>query len=260
MSFRSRTRATGIFYVPGFPKGVKWLLIANVAVFLVGFFPQLVQLDGPMRFLALIPVSVVKDFFIWQLATYMFLHAGFGHIIWNMLALWMFGADLEQAWGTRRFLQFYFFCGIGSGICVVIANYVAGTPTTWTIGASGAIFAILLAYAMMYPNRTILFGFLIPIQVKWFVLIIGVITLLNAVGGSTSGVSHFAHLGGLLFAYIYMKLPRRRGGFDLAGALSQRHRQWKIHPAKKKFQIYLKNHGSHHPPSTPQPSPPPPHP
>src|ERR1035438_8065156 len=85
MSFRSRTRSTGVFYVPGFPKGVKWLLISNVAVFLTGFFAQLVQLDGPLRYLALVPVSVVKDFYVWQLATYMFLHAGFGHIIWNML-------------------------------------------------------------------------------------------------------------------------------------------------------------------------------
>ena len=115
MSFRSRTRATGVFYVPGFPKGVKWLLISNVAVFLIGYFAQLVQLDGPLQFLELTPEFVIKYFFIWQLATYMFLHAGFGHIIWNMLALWMFGADLEQTWGTRRFLQFYFFCGIGSG-------------------------------------------------------------------------------------------------------------------------------------------------
>ena len=136
MSIRSRTRLTGVFYVPGFPKGVKWLLIANVAVFLVGFFAQLVQLDGPMRYLALIPVAVVKDFFVWQLGTYMFLHAGFGHIIWNMLALWMFGADLEKTWGTRRFLQFYFFCGIGAGVCVVLLNYILpwGNPAVATIG------------------------------------------------------------------------------------------------------------------------------
>src|SRR5215469_258425 len=124
MSFRSRTRSTGTFYVPGFPKGVKWLLISNVAVFLVGFFAGLVQMDGPMRFLALVPEFVVRYFLVWQLATYMFLHAGFGHILWNMLALWMFGADLERSWGTRRFVQFYFFCGIGAGLCVVVLNYL----------------------------------------------------------------------------------------------------------------------------------------
>ncbi len=244
MNYRTRSRSSGVsFYVPGFPPGVKWLLIANTAVF-VHFYFTFKELPAFWDLLGLRPSDVLTKLKVWQLATYMFMHGGFGHILWNMLALWMFGADLEQAWGTKRFLQFYFFCGVGSGICVIVANYIAGTPTTWTIGASGALFAILLAYAMMYPNRTILFGFLIPIQVKWFVLIIGVITLLNAVGGSTSSVSHFAHLGGLLFAYIYMKLPRRRGGFDLAGALSQRYRQWRIQRAKKKFQVYLKKQGS----------------
>src|SRR5262249_2259202 len=135
MSFRSRTRSIGTFYVPGFPKGVKWLLISNVAVFLAGFFLQLLQLDGPLQFLALTPEFVIKNFFVWQLATYMFLHAGFGHIIWNMLALWMFGADLEQTWGTRKFLHFYFFCGIGAGICVVALNYLLpwGNPIVRTI-------------------------------------------------------------------------------------------------------------------------------
>ena len=127
MSFRSRTRATGGLYVPGFPKGVKWLLISNVAVFLIGFFAgassigwascEFPRVDHPF------PWS--KYFFIWQLATYMFSARWVsGHIIWNMLALWMFGADLEKIWGTRRFVQFYFFCGIGAGICVVVLNYL----------------------------------------------------------------------------------------------------------------------------------------
>ncbi len=103
MSFRSRTRSIGAFYIPGFPKGVKWLLISNVAIFLVGYFAGLLRLDRPLAYLALMPVDVVKYFSIWQLATYAFLHGGFGHIIWNMLALWMFGADIERMWGTRRF-------------------------------------------------------------------------------------------------------------------------------------------------------------
>src|SRR6266403_1181913 len=114
MSFRSRTLAGGMFYVPGFPSGVKWLLISNVAIFILRFFAQLTGVDGPIKiFFSLIPVAVVKEFFIWQLATYLFLHGGISHILFNMLALWMFGADLENVWGTRRFLQYYFFCGIG---------------------------------------------------------------------------------------------------------------------------------------------------
>jgi len=244
MYHRTRSRSSGIsFYVPGFPRGVKWLIIANAAVFILLYF-TFKELPGFWDLLGLRPTDVVTKLRFWQLGTYLFLHGGFGHIIWNMLPLWMFGADLEQTWGTKRFLQFYFFCGVGAGICVVITNYLAHSPETWTIGASGAIFGILLAYAMLYPNRTILFGFLIPIQVKWFVLIIGVITLMSAVGGSTSSVSHFAHLGGLLFAYIYMKLPRGRHGFDLAGTVSQRYRHWKVQRAKRKFQVYLKKQGS----------------
>ena len=241
MSFRSRTR-TGIFYTPGFPKGVKWLLISNVAVFILGFFAQLLQLDRPLAQLALIPVDVVTKFKIWQVATYLFLHGGFGHIIWNMLALWMFGAELEQTWGTRKFLRFYFFCGIGAGICVVLLNYLVpwGNPAVPTIGSSGAIFGILLAYAMLFPTRTIMWGFLIPIQVKYFVLIIGVIAFMMSFQPG-NGVSNFAHLGGLLFAYIFMKSPK--GNFDLVGPIERQYRDWKLQRAKRKFQVYLRKQG-----------------
>ena len=243
MSYRGRSRFSGIFYTPGFPKGVKWLLISNVAIFVLGFFAQLSQLDGPLRYLPLVPVDVINRFRVWQLATYMFLHGGFGHILWNMLALWMFGADIENAWGTKRFLQFYFFCGIGAGVCVVLLNYLLpwGNPAIATIGSSGAIFGILLAYAILYPNRTILFAFIIPIQVKYFVMIIGAIAFLSSFQAN-SGVSNFAHLGGLLFGYIFLKAPRKR--FEIAGPMRRRYRDWKLQRAKKKFQVYLRKQGS----------------
>jgi len=243
MSYRSRTRLSNVsFYVPGFPPGVKWLLISNVAIFILSYFAGHSSIGAWIASLALVPKAVVEFFMVWQLATYMFLHGGFGHIIWNMLALWMFGADLEQAWGTRRFLQFYFVCGIGAGICVVAANYLLpiGDPTTATIGASGAIFGILLAYAMMFPNRTILWGFLIPIQVKWFVLIIGVISFMSAFRTVNSGVSEFAHLGGLLFGYIFMKSSRGGLNFNIASPIRDRYRDWKLQRAKRKFQVYLR--------------------
>jgi membrane associated rhomboid family serine protease len=243
MAIGSRTWAPRAFYVPGFPKGVKWLLIGNVAIFLVGFFLQLGQLDGPLRHLPLTPTEVVGKFFVWQLVTYLFLHGGIGHILWNMLALWMFGADLEGAWGTRRFLQFYFFCGIGAGICVVIANFLLpwGNPNVPTIGSSGAIFGILLAYAMLFPTRTILMFFLIPIQVKYFVMIIGTIAFLSSFQVN-SGVSEFAHLGGLLFGYIFMKTPNIQ--FDPVAPMQRAYRDWKLQRAKKKFQVYLRKQNS----------------
>ncbi len=242
MSFRSRTREIGAFYIPGFPKGVKWLLISNVAIFILNFFADRAGLSGPLIFLKLIPIAVVKDFFVWQLATYAFLHQGFGHIIWNMLALWMFGADIERVWGTRRFVQFYFFCAVGAGICVVIANYILpwGNPSIPTIGSSGAIFGILLVYALMFPDREILWGFLIPIKVKYFVLIVGAVAFLSSFGVNT-GVSNFAHLGGLLFGYLFLKTPHMQ--FDPVGPLRRQYREWKLQRAKKKFQVYLRKQG-----------------
>lgn len=243
MSYYSRSRSPGISLAfPGFPPGVKWLLISNAAIFVLGYFAGSTAIGSFLGLLALVPKAVVDFFMFWQLATYMFLHGGFGHILWNMLALWMFGADIERAWGTKRFLQFYFFCGIGAGICVVVANYAFGDPATRTIGSSGAIFGILLAYAMLFPNRTILWGFLIPIQVKWFVLIIGVISFMSAFRSVNSGVSEFAHLGGLLFAYIYMKMPRMR--LDMGGSLQRSYRDWKLQRAKRKFQVYLRKQRS----------------
>lgn len=243
MSFRSRTRSVGAFYIPGFPKGVKWLLIGNVAIFILTFFAERFGFDGPLLFLKLIPIAVVKDFFIWQLLTYAFLHQGFGHIIWNMLALWMFGADIERVWGTRRFLQFYIFCAVGAGICVVIANYLLpwGNPAVATIGSSGAIFGILMVYAIMFADREILWGFLIPIKVKYFVMIIGAVAFLSSFGVN-SGVSNFAHLGGLLFGYLYLKKPRIQ--FDPIAPVRGQYRDWKLRRAKKKFQVYLRKQNS----------------
>src|SRR5258708_33346163 len=118
MSFRSRSGVTGVFYVPGFPKGVKWLLISNATVFIVAFFLQRAELDGFLRVLPLVPVQELKGFYLWQLATYLFLHQGFFHITLNILWLWGFGAVLENNWGTPKFLRFYFNCELAPGISV----------------------------------------------------------------------------------------------------------------------------------------------
>lgn len=245
MSYRSRGRTLGVFYTPGFPPGVKWLLIVNSAIFILGYFAGLVGLDAPLGLLYLIPHDVVHFFTIWQLATYMFLHGGFWHIVWNMLGLWMFGADLERLWGTRRFLNFYFVCGIGAGICVVLLNYILpwGNPNSATLGSSGAIFGILLANAVLFPDRTVMWGFLIPIQMKWFVLIYGVITFMSSFQPS-NGVSQFAHLGGMLFGYLWLKSPKSGVKFDAIGPLRKQYQQWRIDRAKKKFQVYLRKQES----------------
>lgn len=245
MAYRSRSRM-GVFYTPGFPPAVKWLIISNSVIFILSYFTQLLGIGKAWEYLELMPAAVVKLLFVWQLVTYMFLHGGFMHIIWNMLALWMFGAELEQSWGTRRFLNFYLTCGVGAGICVVLLNYVLpapwGNPYVPTIGASGAIFGILMAYAMLFPNRTILWGFLIPIQVKWFVLIMGVVTLMMSFQPG-SGVSNFAHLGGLLVGWLWLKKPRGKSTGNLLAPVMDGYRQFRRRRARRKFEVWMRKHG-----------------
>jgi len=249
MAYSDRSYARSYIGVPGFPTAIKWLVISNVAIFVAEWFsPSLAAFLN--SYFALTPAAVVRLGFVWQLATYLFLHGGIWHILFNMLALWMFGADIEQAWGTRRFLQFYFFCGIGAGVCVVVLNYLFSNPNIPTIGASGAIYGILLACAILWPDRIVLMSFLFPIKMKYFVMIFGAIAFLNSFSINT-GVSEFAHLGGMAFAFVFLKTPRLRRGsrgqapgvtnpFTAAG---DAYRSWKLARAKRKFQVYLKKQG-----------------
>lgn len=221
----------------GLPYGIKLLLIANVAIFLVQYFGGDAYL---LPYFALRPASLFSMFAVWQLATYMFLHGGIGHILFNMLALWMFGSDLEQSWGTQTFLRFYFFCGIGAGICIVLANYLlpGGNTGGITLGASGAIYGILLASAILWPDRIILMSFLFPIKMKYFVMIYAAIAFLGSFN-MNSGVSDIGHLGGLLCAWIYLKTPQVRGFHPIAAA-QQQYKAWKLARNKRRFQVYMK--------------------
>ncbi len=232
------TRSYARPYLPGggLPPAVKNLIIANTAVFL------LMWLVAPigrvfMTWFALVPADVVTRFSVWELGTYLFLHAGFFHILFNMLALWFFGKDLEDIWGTRRFLQFYFFCGVGSGLFVVLGNYLFGSPLIPTIGASGAIYGILLVCAVMWPDRIIIF-YIFPIKLKYFVMIMAAIAFFG-LRDLNSGVSDVAHLSGMLFGYAFLKGPKI-GRFEVVGPARQSYKAWKLARAKRKFQVYLK--------------------
>ena len=241
MALSSRPYVTSYSNRGGLPRGLKGLLIANIAVFVVQWLTGR-QLGELFSYFALVPYAVVNWFFIWQPVTYMFLHGGAWHLLWNMLALWMFGRDLEQAWGTRRFLRFYFFCGTGAGFCVVAANYLFGDPKVPTIGASGAIYGVLLASAVLWPDRVMLFNFLIPLKMKYYVMIIGALSFMGSFN-LNSGVSEVAHLSGMVFGYVFVKLPGVRG-FDPLAVAKDRYRLWKIARAKKRFRVYLRKHGS----------------
>lgn len=186
-----------------FPPAIKHLIIIN-ALFFVGLTTPYIG-NFLYRFGALWPLGS-GFFWPWQLISYLFLHGGVGHIFFNLFALWMFGQAIENLWGTRRFAVYYFITGIGAGIIQLLIE--SGAPT---IGASGAVFGILLAFGMMFPERPILLLFFpFPIKAKYFVAIFGVIQLLNGIRGG-SNVAYFAHLGGMVFGYGLIQYWRYKG-------------------------------------------------
>jgi rhomboid family protein len=188
--------------------------------------------------LGLRPIFVVRYFWVWQLATYMFLHGGVFHIVFNMLALWMFGTELERRWGTPFFLKFYAVTGVGAGVLTVLFSLLpfAAAQQLYQaniIGASGAIFGLLLAYALYFPDRQIYMYFVFPIPARVFVAIIGAIAFLSSLGDS-GGVASATHLGGLAVAYVYLK----SGRMHPIAEIKYRYLKWKINRVRKKFDVY----------------------
>lgn len=246
MRYDTRYRSSASLFNWSFPTGVKWLVISNVAIYLLDYFGSLLRGEDIFSAFKLVPAQVLHGA-IWQPVTYLFLHSlgSPGHIVFNMLALWMFGAPIEETWGTKRFVQFYFICGVGAGICVIVANLLFGNPLQPTIGASGAIYGLLLAFGMLFPNQTVLMSFLFPIKAKYMVMIFGAIAFVFSFqAGST--VSNLAHLGGMLFGFVYIKsqFARRSSGPGFRLDLDRRWKEYKLQRARKKFKVYLKKHGS----------------
>ena len=182
------------------------LLLANVAIFFLG------QLLGPglLSTFALWPLGA--EFRPWQIVTYAFLHANFNHLFFNMLGLWMFGTELEHVWGQRRFVIFYFASVLAAALTQIAVNLLVGGGGP-TVGASGGLFGLLLAFAMLFPNRTILLFFVIPMKAKWLALLYGVLELYQGVYVMNSGVAHFAHLGGMLGGYLMLRYWRGQAPF-----------------------------------------------
>jgi membrane associated rhomboid family serine protease len=215
------------------------LLVSNTLIFVLTSLMPASAYQNVRVLFAITPEAVLRNFFIWQPVTYMFLHGGIWHLIFNMLTLWMFGMQLETDWGTRQFLKYYFICGIGAGICIVAVNALVGDRYTPTLGASGAIMGLLLAFGVLYPNQRVLMSFLFPIKAKYLVMIYAAVELWSTFGPNT-GVSSIAHLSGMLVGYIYLKAGWPSFHFpDLRGA----YHQWKLQRAKRKFQVYLRKHG-----------------
>jgi membrane associated rhomboid family serine protease len=212
---------------------LKALIGANVAGFVITYF-----VPGLLEYLGLIPKLVLGQFRIWQLATYMFLHGGIFHIVFNMLALWMFGAELERIWGTRYFLKFYFVTGIGAGALTVLFSllpfgFAQQVYQSNIIGASGAIYGLLLAYAMYFPDRPIYMYLLFPVPAKIFVAIMGAIAFFSSLSES-GGTANATHLGGLLVGYLFLKGAR----IHPISEVKYRYLKWKINRVRKKFDVY----------------------
>jgi membrane associated rhomboid family serine protease len=230
--YAPRPTAVSYSFGPGpITPAVKWLIIANVAMFLVSMVYEPI-----IEYLGLIPQRVVEQQWIWQPVTYLFLHGSPMHILFNMLGIWMFGVELERLWGTRYFLKYYAITGIGAGATVIAVGFLpmdamAFTYQAVTIGASGALFGLLMAFAYYYPDRPILMFLLFPIPAKYFVMIIGAIAFISA---PNSQVSEAAHLGGLAFGYLYLR--GRKGG--LTAEIKYRYLKWKMNRLRRKFDVY----------------------
>jgi membrane associated rhomboid family serine protease len=207
---------------------IKAIIIANAAAFVVTYFAPALQVP-----FWLTPQDVVHGQ-VWRLVTYMFLHAGPFHLLFNMLFLWMFGVELERTWGTRYFLRYYFITGVAAAVTTIVVSFVPlfglhQLYFTQTVGASGAVVAVLLAYGLYFPHREIFVYGIFPVKAKYLLLIFGAMSLFS--GGN---VAHWTHIGGALAGYVYLK----GGRIHLLSEVKYRYLKWRINRMRRKFDVY----------------------
>ena len=233
---------------------IKVLLIANTAVFLLQtllalFLGREAEI-GLIQLFGLVPRAVTHGLRVWQPFTYLFLHGGLWHLLMNMLVLWMFGTDLERVWGRRRFYSYFFLTGVGAGVINIVVKTIAdpaglASALQATIGASGAIYGVLLASALVFPDRQVwLIPFPVMLPMRVYVFIMGAIAFFSSLGATGDNISHVSHLGGMLAGYIYL----RRGSFLYR--LRNRLTDWKRRRLRRKFEVYMREHKDE-PPSRP---------
>lgn len=224
-------RPSGSFSL--FPPVIKYLLITNVSIFLLQIFFERITIGGYgldnyiYYYLALNPLE--GNFQIFQLITYQFLHGGFTHLFFNMFALWMFGMELEYLWGSRRFAFYYLVCGIAAGLAHIFISPLLTGNAAPTIGASGAVYGILVAFAMYFPDRPIFLYFLFPVKAKYLIGFYIILEFLSV--GSASYIAHLAHLGGAVCGFVLVK-AFRKNLFDIDKL---------FYRTKSKFRVYYKS-------------------
>ena len=202
MKYQFQSNPGQLSYKPSlFTDAIKTLISVNFAIFIL----QSISSSEIIFFsnFGLVPKLVWSQLKIWQPFTYMFFHGDIWHVLINMFVLWMFGSELERVWGKKNFLRFYFITGVGSGLGTMLFGLQSTIPI---VGASGAIYGVLLAYGVMFPNRTVYLYGIIPIKSIWFVIGIGVIAFFSSFNNFTN-ISHLTHLFGMIIGYLYLKRP-----------------------------------------------------
>jgi len=220
---------------------VKAIVYANVAVFLVTFVAQ-AFFGSTVLFnvFGLSPKALFERYYVWQVVTYLFLHdtGSFTHILFNMLALWMFGVDLERRWGSRGFVKYYAITGVGAGVVTALVSLLPfevtrGIYPLTTVGASGAIYGLLMAWALLFPHRQILFMFIFPLPARIAALLMGGMAFMGAVAGVNSSVAEATHLAGFVIGWLYL-----RGFSHLRLDFSYRLARWRMERARRKFNVH----------------------
>ena len=188
------------------------IILITCLVFLLQMAQQFfLPNDMISEYFALVPGFIKERGFVWQIFTYMFLHGGSMHLLLNMYAVFIFGISIEDVWGPKKFLFYYLFCGTGAGISIFLINIIQGSGSYIpTVGASGAVFGLLLAFGILFPEAEILLFFIVPLKAKYLVFIFGGLELFLELTGSMGNISHIGHLGGLLFGVIYFGIFERR--------------------------------------------------
>ena len=228
MRFQFQSDPGQFSYKPAlFTDAIKILVSVNFGIFLLQTVARTEGLFFPL--FGLVPKLVWSEFMIWQPFTYLFFHGGIWHVLINMFVLWMFGSELERIWGKGHFLKFYFVTGVGAGLVTMIFGLNSMTPI---VGASGAVYGVLLAYGLTYPNRTVYLYGIIPIKSLWFVIGIGVIAFMSSFD-NVSQISHLTHLSGMMIGYLMLKRPIRFN--DLWFTIRKRTLEYKIKHEEKKI-------------------------
>ena len=220
--------------VPPLTPMIRYIMIISGVIWAVQFLEVLVLKQAYLsHYFGLVPADVIRGF-LWQPFTYMWLHSPqfISHILFNMLILWMIGGDLERHWGSRAFLRYYLICGVGAGLFILFGGLLAGETLSTTVGASGAIYGVLLAFGMIFSERRVLLMLIFPVRARTLAIILFAVAFLSTLSASGGGVSHVAHLGGMVVGYLYLKRAWRLGEFYRELAWKVRRRKFRVIPPK----------------------------